>query len=400
MSGVTQVVTPSEKRAFHTRLTHTIEVAQVARRLAEAVTKDKGGAKLAEELGGVDPDVAEAAALAHDLGHPPFGHIAEKELNKLVSAERDWDGFEGNAQSFRIVTKLALRHTSIEGLNLTRATLNAILKYPWTRKPSGFGSVKWGAYTSEGEDLRFAREGYRDGDETKSIEAELMDWADDIAYAVHDVEDFYRGHVIPLDRVVSDRKERDRFLEAALRILRNKTPYADEDLIRAFNELIEDAPITHPYQGTRFQRANLRSFTAGLIGRYVKGTRLRQPTHDNRRPLDIDPINLDMEVRMLKALTGHYVIGNPALKALQYGQRKVIHELYDTLNMAADSDDPDDFEIFPLAYQEELAEATDKRSRRRVVVDLIASLNDQQAFAFHQRLMGLAPGSEMDIIEP
>ncbi|HUG15346.1 MAG TPA: dNTP triphosphohydrolase, partial [Thermomicrobiales bacterium] len=131
LGGITQVVSPSERVLVHNRLTHTLEVAQVARRLAEKLSADTALADLIEFVGGINPDVAEAAALAHDLGHPPFGHIAEEVLNNLALSSNLTDGFNGNAQSFRIVTRLAMRHLSFTGLNLTRATVNAILKYPW-----------------------------------------------------------------------------------------------------------------------------------------------------------------------------------------------------------------------------------------------------------------------------
>jgi dGTPase len=135
LTGVTQVVAADEGHVFHNRLTHSLQVSQVARRLAERlIRKDKS---LTLRVGGIDPDVAQAAGLAHDLGHPPFGHVAEDELDHLVSEVHAVpDGFEGNAQSFRIVNALAHRAPPPHppGLNLTPATLNAILKYPWFRE--------------------------------------------------------------------------------------------------------------------------------------------------------------------------------------------------------------------------------------------------------------------------
>src|SRR5262245_59319850 len=156
LAGVTQVVSPSEGEVFHNRLTHTLKVAQIARRLAEMfLERDrKARTKLADEWGGIEPEVVEAAALAHDLGHPPFGHVAEEELGHLVAAivhsektskdskakatpptEEDLkkcEGYEGNAQSFRILTALSVRRPGATcGLDLTRATLHATLKYPW-----------------------------------------------------------------------------------------------------------------------------------------------------------------------------------------------------------------------------------------------------------------------------
>lgn len=209
LAGVTQVVAAEEGHVFHNRLTHTLEVAQVARRLAERLLDEQSA--LAEVLG-LDAEVAEAAALAHDLGHPPFGHVAEEELDRLVKSAGLMDGFEGNPQSFRVVTKLAKRHEDFDGLNLSRASLNAILKYPWFRQTDGsWQERKWGAFHVDGEDFTFAREGF--ADTYKSAEAEIMDWADDIAYAVHDVEDFYRAGLVPLEQLLSSPEVAEAYAE-------------------------------------------------------------------------------------------------------------------------------------------------------------------------------------------
>lgn len=106
LSGVTQVASAGEGDVFHNRLTHSLKVAQVGRRLAERLQKDCASEEL-HAWGGLDPDVVETAGLAHDLGHPPFGHDGEEEICKSVEANNDENGFEGNAQSFRIVTRLA-----------------------------------------------------------------------------------------------------------------------------------------------------------------------------------------------------------------------------------------------------------------------------------------------------
>ena len=134
-------------------------MAQVGRRLAQRLLKTEHDK--AECIGGIDPDVVEAACVAHDLGHPPFGHVGEQEFRKQVEATPNpvWDGFEGNAQSFRIVTKLALRSPRVPGLNLTRATLNAMLKYPWNRESQGRKAEKYGVYHSEELDFTLHAKG-------------------------------------------------------------------------------------------------------------------------------------------------------------------------------------------------------------------------------------------------
>ncbi len=219
LAGVTQVVSPSEGHVFHNRLTHTLEVAQIAQRLAEKI-RGENDVKLLESYGGLDVNVVEAAALAHDLGHPPFGHVAEHELDRLVLEEKSpsAEGFEGNAQAFRILTKLAVRQIDSPGLNLTAAVLNATLKYPYLQENKGTETPpkpahrKWGAYRSERDDLAFARKLQdRNREDWQSLEAEIMDWSDDIAYAVSDTEDFFRAGLIPLDRFLREERFPDDF---------------------------------------------------------------------------------------------------------------------------------------------------------------------------------------------
>lgn len=219
LAGVTQVVDPSEGQMFHNRLTHTIKVAQIARRIAEKLCNHQDTLDLAKQLG-INPDVVEAAALAHDLGHPPFGHVAEYELNRLTQKAGLPDGFEGNAQTFRILNQLELRKNGVVGLDLTRATLNAVMKYPWHRGKQGETTAfdndkhkKWGAYFTESREFAWVREGWPA--DVRSVEAEIMDYADDIAYALHDLSDFSRAGLIPISRLTM-RQERHALVKAIL----------------------------------------------------------------------------------------------------------------------------------------------------------------------------------------
>ena len=194
-------MSPERGYVFHNRLTHSLKVAQIERRIAEYLNREYP--REVGALGGIDCDAAEAAGLAHDLGHPPFGHIAETELDKLVRDAGVQDGFEGNAQSFRIVAALATSDARdgnafpIRGLNLTRRTLDGILKYPWPYGASR-NKKKWGYYSTERDVFAWAR-GTRPKYQ-RSIIAEIMDWADDITFAIHDLLDFYVAGRIPIDR--------------------------------------------------------------------------------------------------------------------------------------------------------------------------------------------------------
>jgi dGTPase len=399
LGAVTQVVSPAEGILSHTRLTHTLEVAQIGRRIAERLGREAEAE--AKKVGGVDPDIVETAALIHDLGHPPFGHAVENELDRQVIGAGVADGFEGNPQSFRVVTRLATRNARFSGLNLTRAALNASLKYPWTRETSGYRKRKWGAYGTEKQEFDWARQLNDPRDDSRSVEAELMDWADDIAYAVHDVEDFYRVGLIPLDRLRSDREEVRRFVSEAVKYLADEPRYKSQSwketveiLIDAFLEVVRPTPASEPYRGTRRQRAGLRSYTAVLINTYVNAVSLVADEQPGKQ-VQISDTARD-QVNILKQLTRYYVIENPALETQQYGQRRVVRELFEIYKGALDSGD--DMGVFPLSHREESKVANGDEERIRIVSDLISSMTEQQLLKTHQRLVGLSPGSVMDVI--
>ena len=330
LGGVTQVVGVSEKQVFHTRLTHSLKVAQVGRRLAEKLVKTEPTDRV-RAAGGIDGDVVESAAYAHDLGHPPFGHIAEQALQEVLEEEaalNSLDSFEGNAQSFRIVTKLAFRTMKEDepALNLTRATLNAILKYPWFFKeePDETYKKKWGAYRFEQPDFEFTRGSA--SDKTPSVEAQLMDWADDISYSVHDVEDFYRVGVIPLDRLMNSSKEANGFIARAVGRLKDKG-YDPDLCAEAFQAILaSDLLPKDPYGGTRPDRAAVHELASSLITRYIDAVTLLP----NGR-LSISN-RIRHEVAMLKQLTWYYAIDNPALATLQRGQTEVVKDLFRRLS--------------------------------------------------------------------
>jgi dGTPase len=393
LAAITQVVSPTEGSVFHNRLTHTLEVAQIGRRLAEYLC---GDTDLVEALGGIDPERVEAAALAHDLGHPPFGHIAERELDTLIVRAGVDDGFESNAQAFRIVTKLAVRKAEFPGLNLTRATLNGVLKYPWLRESSGPKHSKWGVYITEEQEFGWVKEPYLLKNE-RSPEAELMDWADDIAYAVHDMEDFYRARLVPIDRLAKDEEELEEFLDHAIARQQGKTRYVDTELREAGANAVGGFPISEPYQGTRLQRSLLRTYTSTLIGKYLRAIQFVENA-DGRLQARISS-DAHKEVIMLKELTWRYVIQNPALETQQYGQRRVMRDLFNIFaDAAASKGSPKNIGIFPIGHQEQLAAATGEQERIRLVTDFIASMTEQQAFIMHRRLTGVAPGSVTDIL--
>lgn len=394
LAQVTQVVAADVSHVFHNRLTHSFQVAQVGRRLAERLLTLHG--ELVPMSDGLDPDVVEAACYAHDLGHPPFGHIAEEELNDLAGP--DIDGFEGNAQSFRIISRLAQHSPLHRGLDLTRATLAAVLKYPWRRGENPERLSKWGAYRSEDKDFDFAIE-LRGDTKERTLEAQLMDWADDITYSVHDLDDFYRAHKIPL-HLLAERKyehEREIFLEAVLRRHAERTGFwADPKALReSFNEvMIGLFPLSEQYGGTWKERAALREFSSQLIGRYIGGTTLKNK--GGFCELQIDG-HLLLEVAVLKELTWVYVIEAPSLVGQQFGQRQAIRKLFEIYLEAGRHEKHRS--LFPAYYREAIEEAANDGKRlKRTVTDLIAGMTESQALAMHNRLVGVSVGSGLDEI--
>jgi dGTPase len=388
---VTQVASPDQAHVFHNRLTHSLQVAQVGRALAERLTLGREG--LTQEPGGIDPDVVEAACLVHDLGHPPFGHTAEEELNRLVKGSVG--GFEGNAQSFRIVTKLALKSEKYEGLDLTRATLAATLKYPWFRSQNKKKRNKWGAYDSEKVDFAFARKFHPKDRFQPTPEALLMDWADDVTYSVHDMEDFYRAGRIPmhvLARTDENPERRHFFDDVYKRRSGEKDFYPRPVLEEAFTSIVALYwRIFEPYSGSRNQRSKLRYITSQLIQRYVNAPSWMGPA----KPITIDDEYVK-EVTILKELTWTYVIEAPALAIQREGQKRIIQCLFEVYAEAAHS--PKKWSLFPPYYRDRLEKSSSARERKRAVVDLIAGMTEPQAIGSYEQLMGVRPSVTLEEI--
>jgi dGTPase len=381
------VVSPDNGYVFHNRLTHSLKVAQIARRLAERCLREQP--EESQALGGIDPDAAEAAGLAHDLGHPPFGHIAEHELDGLVRGAGLSDGFEGNAQSFRIATRLATsdaraideRGSPIPGLNLTAFTLNGILKYPWGH---AHNATKWGFYDSEREIAAWARKGSPAN--RRSVTAEIMDWADDITFAIHDLIDFYIAGQVPIDRCKPQKSlERERLLTG---IFRRKPAWLRHR--QAYTEALDGIILYFPfepharYTDSPDDRAALFAFASTLIGAFVESFRLKPggATSD----IEIDSESRCM-VEVLKQFIWEYVIDNRDLADLQGGQRLAIRTVFSRLLTAATGGQT---HLFPPSFRNQAEACKDKEAKIRLVSDCISSMTEREVMRFYRRLNGLA----------
>lgn len=236
-----------------------------------------------------------------------------------------------------------------------------------------------------------------------------MDWADDIAYSVHDVEDFYRAGLVPLDRLVTDRRESTRFLARAFEHWRQSdgfdglTETGYRRILNGLLQLVGIFQIDEPFRGTGQQRAGLRSLTSNLVARYVDGIRLHVPATPAEPRVAIEPRHRQ-ELKLLKELVWQDVILNPGLATQHHGQTLVIRTLFEVYLQAAGTADRT---ILPPRTQEELRE-TDQRlrgtarqlARVRTVVDLIAGMTEAQALRLFRRFTGSGLGSISDALLP
>ncbi|MEU4425402.1 dGTP triphosphohydrolase [Actinoplanes sp. NPDC024001] len=436
LAGVTQVISPGGAGLLvHNRLTHSLKVATVGRAIAERLRDDQPD--LAEKLGGCDPDVVEAAALAHDLGHPPFGHLGERVLDRLARHRlRLRDGFEGNAQSYRIVTSTEIRGQATIGLNLTNATRAAILKYPWTRRdhpdphprfmeppprgaaavpddPDG-GSLKFGAYSTEVGDVRAARAPFagRVADWQQTVEASVMDTADDIAYAIHDLEDVHRVGVLQQGAVAAELMAWQRWrdetdlnraggaIESLRRQLHRKDGWIADD--EAFADAVElvraelvDGLLARPFDGSLEAEARVAAFSANWTRRLVESIEMIGQPAVRSGHVQLARAQWH-EVQILKFVQNRFVLERPDLALHQRGQARLLASLVEAL--LAWLTDPDEAQRLPRRLRDlvELAEAelpadTPERigrARGRAVIDFVAGLTDSQAVGLMEALSG------------
>jgi dGTPase len=409
LAAKTQVVTAGSADFPRTRLTHSLECAQIGRELGREI--------------GCDPDLVDAACLAHDIGHSPFGHNGETALNDLAAAA---GGFEGNAQSLRLLTRLEPKVPGA-GLNLTRATLDATLKYPWfsavpggrppqtppqghrpgasSASPGGRppapppggddppepprGPGKFGVYADDAEVFGWIRQDAPSG--RPCLEAQVMDWADDIAYSVHDLEDGFHAGLITFKNLNS-------LTERSVVSQTTATTYVGDDVSVAELAEVLDALLAldvwpAAYDGGPEGAAALKNVTSELIGRFCLAAQdatlaahcdapLTHPNPLTRYAADlIVPRRQRLECALLKGITAHYVMTRAGVVAAQARERELLAELAFAVERGAPQT------LDPLLRPAWDA-ATSDTARRRVVIDQIASLTDTSAIAWHHRLCG------------
>lgn len=363
LAAKTQVAVPWATDFPRTRLSHSLECAQVGRELGAAL--------------GADPDLMEGACLAHDIGHPPFGHNGEEVLNQLANS---CGGFEGNAQSLRLLIRLEAKTVLTDGksvgLNLTRASLDAATKYPWGRVKD---AKKFGVYEDDLEIFNWYRSGVESG--KTSIEAQIMDWSDDVAYSVHDLEDSLVSGQIKLDQLSND-------LPKLFKVAQDMylPDITEAEMATALTALQKISCWPRYYDGTHRSLARLKDLASQLIGRFAQAA--ESATQEKYGDSDLTRYSANLvvpraqrvEVALLKSMAGHYVI-NADTSQIRYGeQQKLLTQLVEAILASA----PATLEGF---FLQDWQRAENDQQRLRVVIDQVASLTDPGAIALHTRLI-------------
>jgi dGTPase len=363
LAAKTQVAVPWATDFPRTRLSHSLECAQVGRELGAAL--------------GADPDLMEGACLAHDIGHPPFGHNGEEALNQIADS---CGGFEGNAQSLRLLIRLEAKTVLPDGksigLNLTRASLDAATKYPWGRVKD---AKKFGVYEDDLEIFNWYRTGIESG--KTSMEAQIMDWSDDVAYSVHDLEDSLVSGQVKLDQLTNDLPKL--FTVAKQMYLADIT---EAEMQIALSSLQKLSCWPRYYDGTHRSLARLKDLASQLIGRFAQAAEVATQEKYGDGDLTRYSANLvvpraqRVEVALLKSMAGHYVINADDSQIRYAEQQKLLTELVEAILQSA----PATLEGF---FLQDWQQAQTDQQRLRVVIDQVASLTDPGAVALHNRLI-------------
>ncbi|WP_122261595.1 deoxyguanosinetriphosphate triphosphohydrolase [Ornithinimicrobium cerasi] len=364
LAATTQVVQPASDDFVRNRLTHSLEVAQIGREFGAAL--------------GCDADVVDTACLAHDIGHPPFGHNGEAVLDELTAGI---GGFEGNAQTLRVLTRLEAKRAHPDGrsagLNLTRASLDAAMKYPWPRGGHAAGGHKFGVYDDDREVFAWVREDLPEGDATRRcLEAQVMDWADDVAYCIHDVEDaIASGRVDPAAL-------RSREVQEAVSALARDWYAPDlevDQLLECLGQVVATGWVPLRHSGSRADLAALKDMTSRLIGHFVHTVErvTRERYGDgvlSRYAADlVIPDRVRAQAAVLKAVAAHFVMLSEERRQVMDTEREVLGTLVHLYTSDPSRLDP--------VHREAYDAAPDDAAAARAVIDQVASLSDARALA-------------------
>jgi dGTPase len=326
----TQVFLNHEGDFFRTRLTHSIEVSQIARSITSNL--------------GLNESLAEAIALSHDLGHTPFGHVGGDTLDECLKADGFKNGFEHNYQSFRVVSKLEKRYKDFDGLNLSFATLEGILKHSYPYKKD---------FLPQKIDDMFKL------DTHPSIEAMVVDRADEIAYISHDIDDGVNSGLITFNDL--------RESELACEILEKvKAEGIDEDEEEMFRYRFSSHMINHlVYSLLDYSRDK------------IDNSQIFSATFDAKSEIPVGfDAQLETKIKKLKKLLFTKMYQHKKIVRKMYAGGKAVEGIYKALM--------DQEKMLPSYYYKQL----EMRDKHRVIADYIASMSDRYAFSFYNEIYG------------
>jgi dGTPase len=372
LGAKTQVLSPATGDFARTRLTHSLEVAQIGREMAGDL--------------GLDPDIVDLACLAHDLGHPPFGHNGERALNQWAT---QFGGFEGNAQTLRLLVRIESKVFGPDGrsfgLNLTRASLDATCKYPWSRpahaaRDSEEGTAKFGYYSDDADVYEWMRLGAVAGQ--KSIEAQVMDFADDVAYSVHDFEDAIVSGYIDLKQLADSAFESELIVKIC-DWARGK--FTGDQIGAALERLRSNSYWPLGFAQTPEQLAQLKNLTSSLIGSFVQRTMAASGADEGAKVIRYNselkvPVAVEEEIAVLKGAVAAFLMTSSSRKPVYEWQRSLLTELCDTLLML-------NGEHLDAYAASAWKRAKSIEQQYRVIVDHVASLTDQSAITLHHKIV-------------
>lgn len=375
LGAKTQILVAGSDDFARTRLTHSLEAAQIGREIAAML--------------GCDPDIVDCACLAHDLGHPPFGHTGEKALSEIAVPA---GGFEGNAQTIRLLTRLEPKIFSPSGvsagLNLTRAALDAVMKYPWTlseakQNQNGETAPKFCVYPDDLPVFRWLKKN-APADKTP-IECQIMDLADDIAYSVHDVEDaIVCGTLNP--QSLADSKTVDAIIEDTLKWYAPAQSAAD--LQNAFERLVKDRLLQRSFDGTRRSMGELKNITSALIGRFASSVEaMTREKYGKGRLMRysaslVVPETTRAEILFLKGIAVHFVMIPRNRLPEHEKQKKIIADLTEVFM----KENPNPSPYLGKLFMRDWERAENDAQRLRVAIDKVAGLTDASAASAHAQL--------------
>lgn len=366
LQGKTQVFGLGGSDFFRTRMTHSLEVAQI-------------GKGIALQCNHADPDLVEAVCLAHDLGHPPFGHTGEEELQHKMTV---YGGFDANAQNIRVVRQLEMKSDKFDGLNLTRATIDGLLKHKKVYSEAKDDPVGKFCYDDDAKLVDWASEGNKSD---CSFECQIMDWADDIAYSVHDLEDGIKAEMIDVDLL-----EDDVFKERVKKAFESQSGRKFEwEAYNVVYQKVQDAFFIPG--GTKYNRRELarkakrKSVMADLIDWFISSTNCEMD--QSRKPTRYQcSLRVPDEVRdachILKRIVWEAIISDERIATLERKAKTIIGILFDEFTKVRG----DTRELFPQDFRERLDQAKTDGDRARVACDYIAGMTDAHAFRVYSRL--------------